>query len=139
MIQFWNIRQKVICNTNSFYIGCLLNLKPKKNLEDSKKSGMNRKYTDYTLKDDLKLFLRKDKEVKTYSEKGEVKKRFIVFTENFDAIQSRVETKDGFEMKESMMVSDMESCVRSTATKAFSNAKGFFTKSNLIVFIKFRT
>ena len=66
-----------------------------------------------------------------------INKRFIIFNETFEVILSTVIVDNKKEVKESMKVKDMESCVRSCATKAFSNAKGFFdffTKSkNLII------
>jgi len=82
---------------------------------------------DQSLKEDLKAFLRVEREVKTYSEKGEINKRIIVFNETYDTILSKIKKdKEESEVKESMKIKDMESCVRSCSSKAFSNAKGFF-------------
>jgi hypothetical protein len=49
--------------------------------------------------------------------------------ENLDKIISYAKKKNSYEILEEMSLKDMDSCVRSCGTAAFSKAKGFFTKS----------
>jgi hypothetical protein len=68
----------------------------------------------------------------SYSEKGEIKKKLIIWNESLDRIYAYVRKNNNniFE-EEEMDLKQMDSCVRSCGTAAFSKAKGLFTKSKL--------
>ena len=104
--------------------------------------------SDIEIKLEVKKFLTSDKNIKLYilikltflyieihlyvrySDKGEVKKRILTFSENLETIYALKKNGKDIEVKSSMHLKEMESCVRGCATAAFSKAKGFFTKSN---------
>ena len=118
-----------------------MNLTPKKN-DDIRLSSISKlsssnnidiRYSSFSpdreLKEDLKIFLRIEREVKMYSEKGEISKRIIFLNENYDTIISTSVGSNKIDIKEKMHIKEMDTCIRSAATTAFSKAKGFFTKS----------
>ena len=56
----------------------------------------------------------------------------MVFDQILDKIIAYNKKSNGDEITDEMLVKEMESCVRSCGTLAFSRAKGgFFTKSNI--------
>ena len=64
----------------------------------------------------------------SYTEKGEIKDRYIFWNQTLDTIYSGKKTNMNYEYTDIMYVQDMESCVRSAATNAFKS-KGIFSKS----------
>jgi hypothetical protein len=56
----------------------------------------------------------------------------MLFSQTLDKIIAYNKKSNGDEITDEMFVKEMESCVRSCGTIAFSRAKGgFFTKSNI--------
>jgi len=78
-----------------------------------------------------KLSCKKNKSY-SYTEKGEVKDRYIFWNNLLDTIYSGKKSNSNFEITDSMLIKDMESCVRSATTQAFKS-KGIFSKSKINV------
>jgi hypothetical protein len=118
--------------------GCLLNLKMKKNLAISSKltnsstlRSMSIVISHVEVKDEVKFYLKTERTVKVYTDKGESKERIICMNESLTKISAYLKKKNNLEIFDEMDLKEMDSCVRSCGTAAFSKAKGIFTKSKL--------
>lgn len=116
--------------------GCLLNLKIKKNIAMSSKltncstlRSMSIVISHVEVKDEVKLYLKTERTVKVYTDKGENKERLVCMNENLTKISAYLKKKSNLEIFDEMDLKEMDSCVRSCGTAAFSKAKGIFTKS----------
>ena len=68
-----------------------------------------------------------------YTDKGEIKSKTISFNDELDNISAYTKKNGKTELQQQMNIKEMESCVRSCTTAAFSKSKGLFTKSKLIL------
>ncbi len=71
----------------------------------------------------------------SYTEKGEIKERFVMFNEGLDQIIAIKKDGQKIEIFDTMSVKEMDDCVRSCTTQAFSKSHGLFTKSKYYIIL----
>ena len=64
-----------------------------------------------------------------YTEKGEIKDRFMCFNSDMSEISAYKKDGSKIDVLDKMNIKDFDQCVRSCTTQAFSNASGIFTRS----------
>jgi hypothetical protein len=80
------------------------------------------------LKEDDINFLKNEREVKIYTDKGEIKKRILNFNENLNQIICFKRLGNKFEIFDTMRIDEIDSCLRSCSHKAFSMSFSLFSK-----------